>query len=78
VKSTPETKQIGSLLELKKAGMLSANPEYQRGKVWDLTQEKKLIDSVFREYPLPLFYLHHLHKEVAGFESNTLEVIDGQ
>jgi hypothetical protein len=78
VKSTPETKQIGALLELKKAGMLTANPEYQRGRVWDLAQEKKLIDSVFREYPLPLFYLHHLHKEVAGFESNTLEVIDGQ
>jgi hypothetical protein len=78
MKSTPETKQVGSLLELKKAGMLTANPEYQRGKVWDSVQEKKLIDSVFREYPLPLFYLHHLHKEVAGFESNTLEVIDGQ
>lgn len=78
MKSTPETKEIGALLDLKKAGMLTANPEYQRGKVWDLTQEKKLIDSVFREYPLPLFYLHHLHKEVAGFESNTLEVIDGQ
>jgi hypothetical protein len=78
VKSTPETKEIGSLLELKKAGMLTANLEYQRGRVWDLTQKKKLIDSVFREYPLPLFYLHHLHKEVAGFESNTLEVIDGQ
>lgn len=58
--------------------MLTANPEYQRGKVWDVAQEKRLIDSVFREYPLPLFYLHHLHKEVAGFESNTLEVIDGQ
>jgi hypothetical protein len=27
---------------------------------------------------LPVFYLHHLHKEVGGFESNTLEVIDGQ
>ena len=78
MKSNPQTKLVGSLLELKKAGMLTANPEYQRGKVWDASQEKKLIDSVFREYPLPLFYLHHLHKVVAGYESNTLEVIDGQ
>jgi hypothetical protein len=78
VKSKPELKPVGQLLELKKAGMLTANPEYQRGKVWDETQEKKLIDSVFREYPLPLFYLHHLHKEVGGFANNTLEVIDGQ
>lgn len=76
--SKPETRPVGELLELKKAGMLTANPEYQRGKVWDETQEKKLIDSVFREYPLPLIYLHHLHKEVGGFHSNTLEVIDGQ
>jgi Protein of unknown function DUF262/HNH endonuclease len=78
LKSTPENQPIGALLDLKKANMLSANPEYQRGKVWDEPQEKRLIDSVFREYPLPLFYLHHLHKQVAGFESNTLEVIDGQ
>ena len=76
--SKPETKRVGELLDLKEAGMLTANPEYQRGKVWDETQEKKLIDSVFREYPLPLIYLHHLHKEVGGFHNNTLEVIDGQ
>ena len=78
MKSKPETKLIGELLELKKATMLTANPEYQRGKVWDPTQEKKLIDSVFRDYPLPLIYLHHLHKQVGGFQSHTLEVIDGQ
>jgi hypothetical protein len=55
VKSTPETKQIGALLELKKAGMSTANPEYQRARFWDPAQEKKLIDSVFREYSLACF-----------------------
>jgi hypothetical protein len=78
LKSTPETKSVGALLDLMKAGMLTANPEYQRGKVWDGAQEKKLIDSVFREYPLPLIYLHHIHREVGGFQKDTLEIIDGQ
>jgi uncharacterized protein with ParB-like and HNH nuclease domain len=39
---------IAGLLSLQKAGMLKANPEYQRGIVWNTTQQKKLIDSVMR------------------------------
>ena len=58
--------------------MLSESPEYQRGKVWDKAQKRRLIDSLLREYPLPLFYLHHKHWKTGPYEQHTLDVIDGQ
>lgn len=69
---------IKDLLELKRNGMLTVNPEYQRGAVWSENQQKKLIDSVLRGYPLPLIYLHHKKKTVAGMQREDLEIIDGQ
>ena len=66
MKSQPATKTVEELLQLKTANMLYANPEYQRGAVWTLAQKKRLVDSVFRGYPLPLIYLHHISKQVAG------------
>ena len=73
-----EYRSIQDLVDLFKNGMLKANPEYQRGAVWDATQKKKLIDSVLRGYPLPVIYLHHIEKTVAGMRREDLEIIDGQ
>jgi hypothetical protein len=70
--------KIKDLLELKRNNMLTVNPEYQRGAVWKDPQQKKLIDSVLRGYPLPLIYLHHKKKMVAGMQREDLEIIDGQ
>lgn len=70
--------KVKDLLELKRNGMLTVNPEYQRGAVWKEPQQKKLIDSVLRGYPLPLIYLHHKKKSVAGMNREDLEIIDGQ
>nr|WP_272916577.1 DUF262 domain-containing protein [Tsuneonella aeria] len=69
---------IEDLVDLHKAQMLKANPEYQRGIVWSSAQKKKLIDSVLRGYPLPRIYLHHISTNIAGMKSEGLEVIDGQ
>lgn len=69
---------VEQLLDLRRNQMLTANPEYQRGEVWSRTQQQKLIDSVMREYPLPLIYLHHIKKAVAGMQRDDLEIIDGQ
>ena len=69
---------VQSLLELKKNSMLVVNPEYQRAAVWSESQQKKLIDSVMRGYPLPLIYLHHKKRIIAGMQSEGLEIIDGQ
>jgi uncharacterized protein with ParB-like and HNH nuclease domain len=75
---TPANIKIRELLDLHKKKMLSVNAEYQRGVVWNDSQKKRLIDSVMRGYPIPLLYLHHIKREVAGFQNETLEVIDGQ
>lgn len=75
---TSDKIKIKDLLNLKRNNMITVNPEYQRGAVWSETQQKKLIDSVFRSYPLPLIYFHHKKKSVAGMQREDLEVIDGQ
>ena len=73
-----EYRTINDLLDLFRNGMMKANPEYQRGAVWNPGQKKKLIDSVMRGYPLPLIYLHHIQRQVAGMQRDDLEIIDGQ
>lgn len=74
----PTAYTVEQLLVLKKNNMLGVNPEYQRGAVWNDTQKKKLIDSIFRGYPLPLIYLHHITRDVAGMRREDLEIIDGR
>jgi len=69
---------IEDVITLFKNQMLRANPEYQRGEVWNLAQKKKLIDSVLRGYSLPLIFLHHIKRAVAGMQREDLEIIDGQ
>lgn len=78
MKASPDQMTVRDLVALKKNQMLMANPEYQRGSVWTVDQQKRLVDSLFREYPLPLIYLHRRHIEVAGLTRDALEVIDGQ
>jgi hypothetical protein len=78
MKAEREWKSIRDLVDLYKNKMLVANPEYQRGIVWNSKQKKKLIDSVLRGYPLPLIYLHYIKKTVAGMQREDFEIIDGQ
>lgn len=78
MKADPTTMTVKDLLDLKRKEMLKANPEYQRGAVWTPAQQKKLIDSVLRGYPIPLIYLHHIKDTAAGITTQRFEVIDGQ
>ncbi len=78
MKNHLDSKTVGDLLELRTADMLYANREYQRGPVRSTAQKKSLVDSVLRGYPIPLIYLHHISKEVAGHHLDKFEVIDGQ
>ena len=75
---TQEYRSINDLLQLFRNGMLKPNFEYQRGRVWNLPQKKRLIDSVMRRYPLPLIYLHHIQTSISGMQRDDLEIIDGQ
>ena len=78
MKTEPEDLKVREVLDLKSQKMLVVNSEYQRGGVWTPTQQKKLVDSVLRGYPIPLIYFHHIQQEAAGLRSERLEVIDGQ
>jgi len=69
---------VRKLMEWKKKRLLLVNDEYQRGAVWTLRQEKLLIDSIMRGYPIPQFYFHFIKTEAEGLRSESYEVIDGQ
>ena len=78
MKTSQNQKSIKDLVDLFKSGMMIANPEYQRGVVWNEAQQKRLIDSLFRGFTLPLIYLHEKNEKIAGFTREGLEIIDGQ
>lgn len=66
------------LVNLWEQEMLSIDPEYQRGPVWEVWQKKQFIDSMMRDYPVPVLYFHHIHREVGNFYKDILRIIDGQ
>lgn len=70
--------KIKDLVDLRRSGFAKPNPEYQRGVVWNIDQQKKLIDSVLRGYQLPIIYLHDVKKTVAGLTQEYYDIIDGQ
>lgn len=78
MKTTPDDVTVQDVLDLKSQQMLVVNPEYQRGAVWTVAQKKKLIDSVLRGYPIPMFYFHHIQQVAGKLISQRYEVIDGQ
>jgi hypothetical protein len=74
---------IERLMRIKESNMLVINSEYQRGPVWNESQQKKLIDSVLRGYPLPLLYLHVKEIKTINLKGDSsvtekYEIIDGQ
>lgn len=73
-----KTIKVQELIELKRNNMLTVNAEYQRGSVWSQNQQRKLIDSILRGYPLPLIYVHYKKRTLAGMQREDLEIIDGQ
>lgn len=78
MKTEPDDLKVRDVLDLKSQQMLVVNSEYQRGVVWTRNQQKKLVDSVLRGYPIPLIYFHHIQQVAAGLRSERFEVIDGQ
>jgi hypothetical protein len=72
------TTTIDELTRLWQDGLISQNPEYQRGQQWGLEQQQMLVDSVFRGYPLPkLYFQEHTTAGLRGENAIRREVIDG-
>jgi len=70
---------IGEITDAWANRTLRPNEEYQRGEAWTEAQQKLLIDSILRGYPLPRFYLHSKStKGLLGTAAEAFDIIDGQ
>ena len=75
----PINYRVDALVEALDNGSLLRNDEYQRGEAWTPVQRASFIDSLFRQYPLPAFFLHEIHRP--GLDktvSKKWEIVDGQ
>lgn len=66
-----ESWTLADLSNIYDRGDLNLNPPYQRNDIWSNPTKKKLIDSIKKEYPLPVFFLHLR-------ENKKYDVVDGQ
>jgi len=78
MESKLEEKKVQDIVELKKKRLLLVNDEYQRGAVWNASQEKLLVDSILRGYAIPQFYFHFIKTGAGGLTAECYEIIDGQ
>ena len=69
---------VGQLIELRRKNMLRVNGEYQRGLRWTDMQKRMFIDSIFRGYSIPAFYLHKNEASVSTYKNIYFDIVDGQ
>lgn len=63
--------RIRDLIQLFNDKKLNLRPPYQRNFIWGLSDQKELIDSISKGYPLPTFFLYERNDDL-------LEMVDGQ
>ncbi len=71
---TPKGLSIQSLYRDYRDNKLIVNRKYQRKLVWTLPEKQRLIDTILRDYPLPLFLLAEKKADDGGI---FYEIIDG-
>ena len=62
---------IGQLMDLINCNRINLRPPYQRNFIWSPKDQKLLIESLHKGYPLPNFF-------ILMNEDNTYEMVDGQ
>lgn len=62
---------IGDLVNLIESKKINLRPPYQRNFIWSSRDQKLLIDSIRKGYPLPNFF-------ILKNENDTFEMVDGQ
>lgn len=70
---TPRGMSVQEAYRLYREGKLIVNRKYQRKLVWSLDEKKSLIDSMIKDYPVPLI----LFAEVATGVNPVYEIMDG-
>ncbi|APW63526.1 hypothetical protein BSF38_05098 [Paludisphaera borealis] len=71
---SPRGISIQSLYKNYREGVLLVNRQYQRKLVWTVAEKQHLIDSILKDYPMPLFLLA---EKPSGSNLVSLEIIDG-
>jgi hypothetical protein len=66
----------GDIKQLIEDERLDLNPWFQRGDVWDKSQQIKLVDSFMSNTPIPAIYLEMYKRDEDGFEY--YRVVDGK
>jgi Protein of unknown function DUF262 len=51
------TKSVDDFTHLYEAGKLNLNPGFQRNSVWNVSDRRKLIESILQNYPVPSIFL---------------------
>jgi 5-methylcytosine-specific restriction endonuclease McrA len=76
--TTPVSETILSLMTEVQDGSIDIQPKWQRRDIWSDKKKAALIESIFFNLPLPLFYLAQANRTLEGEEVTYREVVDGQ
>jgi 5-methylcytosine-specific restriction endonuclease McrA len=68
-------RNVHEFVSLFLAGRLNLEPGFQRQSVWSMTDRKKLIESLARQYPLPSVFLYRREDDRGKL---VYDVIDGK
>lgn len=71
----PTLQTITWLLSLRKFDQLDLDPPYQRKSVWTLSEKRRFLDTVLRNYPSPAIFLH---RSLDNDGNPTYHVVDGK
>lgn len=69
---------IQEIVDMDTKNHLQVDAEYQRGAEWTVKQDRLLIDSLFRGYTIPLFYLHKKTISSSWATNTNYYIVDGQ
>jgi len=73
-----KTMTIQEIVDMDTKNHLQVDAEYQRGAEWTVKQDRLLIDSLFRGYTIPLFYLHKKTISSSWATNTNYYIVDGQ
>lgn len=74
---TKTTYKISDFISFKRAGKLTLSPRFQRRSVWKPGAKSYLIDTIIRNFPIPIIFLRDTAIDPITFEFKR-DVIDGQ
>ncbi|WP_345867177.1 DUF262 domain-containing protein [Shewanella algae] len=68
---TPRGMSVQEAYRNYRDGKLIVNRKYQRKLVWNLSEKQSLVDSIMKDYPIPLILL------AEDSSQNSYEIMDG-